>query len=230
MTYGEIKDVIREHFGRVGWPTFMLDQALAAARRDIEKQGNYYWMRSSGTFNTSASTATYAITSGTINKPNFKDLRALHIKESSSTFWTPVDIGNMPLEEAKLAFATDDEDMPTLGVVDNATLYLFPIPDDTYNCTIYHFEWTSNQSNLETDELSNRFPDALIYGALAWGCDQFTQAHGEADRWRALYALELQKIHKHDFEREQPTQVDLMPMRGPFTKRAQIFDNLSIWR
>ena len=37
MNYGEVKDVVREHFGRIGWPSPMLDIALGSARREIEK-------------------------------------------------------------------------------------------------------------------------------------------------------------------------------------------------
>jgi len=230
MTYGKIKDVVREHFGRVGWPTVMLDEALASARREIEKTGNYYWMRSSGTFNTTATTQTYSITSSPISKTNFKDLRALHVKESTDTIWQEVEVGVMTLEEAKLTYATDDTDMPVLGVVDNFTIYLFPIPDATYNMELFHWEWTSNQSNLETDELSSRFPDALIYGALCWGLDQFQHNPSEADRWRALFAQQLHLIHEHDFERERMDRVGLVPMRGPFSKRVQQIGNRQIWQ
>lgn len=222
MTFGEIKDAVREHFGRVGWPTVMLDQALASARRDIEKSGNYYWMRASGTFNTVASTQSYATASSPISKPNFKDLRALHLKESTSNVWTEIACGVMPLEEANLIYATDDEDFPQLAVLDNSTIYLFPTPDEIYNAKLYFWEWTSNGSNLESDELSNRFPEALIYGALVWGCDQYEKNHPEADRWRALFGAELRKIHTHDFEREQPTRVQLTPMRGPYGRRYQV--------
>ena len=31
MTYGEVKDVVREHFGRIGWPTAMLVHGLEGA-------------------------------------------------------------------------------------------------------------------------------------------------------------------------------------------------------
>ena len=229
MTYGEIKDIVREHFGRVGWPTAMLDQALASARREIETQGNYYWMRTSGTFNTTASTQSYAITSGTINKPNFKDLRALHIKESGETLWAEIEAGIMPLEDAMLDFATDETDMPSLGVVDNETLYLFPTPDDAYNMTMYFYQWTSNGSNLESDELSDRFPEAVIYGALVWGCDQFQKNPPEADRWRALLGLELRKIHTHDFERERINRVNIFPLRGPFAQRHRNNASRTTW-
>lgn len=230
MTYGAIKDTIREHFGRVGWPTFMLDAALASARRDIEKEGNYYWMRTSGTFNTVASTASYAITSGTINQANFKDLRSLHVKESTDTMWSEVEVGIISLEEAKMSFATDDTDMPVLAVVDNVTLYLFPTPDDAYNMDMYFWQWTSNGSNLESDELSSRFPEALIYGAMVWGCDQWEKNSEAADRWRALFMRELEKIHTHDFERERMNRVQIAPLRGPFTRRRVITDNTQIYR
>ena len=125
MTLGEIKDQVREHFGRIGWPTTNLDFAMSSARRDIEKFSNFYWMRDSTSFSTVASTQTYAIGSGlAINEANFKDARAFHIKESTDTVWTEVELGTVTLEEALLMFPTDETDLPLLAVLDNTTIYL----------------------------------------------------------------------------------------------------------
>jgi hypothetical protein len=232
MTYGEIKDVVREHFGRIGWPTTMLDVALLSARRDIEKTGNFYWMRDATTFNTVASTASYAIGSGSaINEANFKDARALHAKESSDTVWSEVSLGVVSQEEAALMFPTDEESFPLIAVLDNATITLYPTPDDVYNMKLWHWNWTAapTAGNTGTDELTNRFPEALIYGALVWGSDQFEKNHPEADRWRGLVAMEIQKIHKHNFEREQPDRLTIFPMAGPYENRRVTRLNRQIW-
>ncbi len=231
MTLGDIKDVVREHFGRTGWPTYMLDAALSSARRDIEKSGNFYWMRNSTTFNTVASTQTYAITSGSINKPNFKDLRALHVKESTDVVWTEMEVGTVTLEEASLMFATDETDLPLIAVVDNVTLYLFPTPDDAYNMKLWHWDWTSNPStgNTGSDELTSRFPEALIYGAMVWGCDQWEKNSEAADRWRALFSQELGKIHAHNLERERQDRVTFTPFTGPFENRKRTQINRQVW-
>src|SRR5689334_11747142 len=166
MTLGEVKDIVREHFGRTNWPTYMLDVALSSARRDVEKFENFYWMRSSVTFNTVASTQSYALISGSINKPNFKDLRALHVKQTGDTLYTGAAVGELTREAAFLIHPSDEENMPLAAVVDNTTLYLFPTPDQIYNMKLYHWEWTSNPSagNTGSDELTSRFPEALIYG------------------------------------------------------------------
>src|SRR5690349_13088559 len=204
MTLGEVKDIVREHFGRTNWPTYMLDVALGSARRDIEKFENFYWMRDFTTFDTVASTQSYAIGSAlAINEANFKDIRALHIKESSDTLWTEVEVGVMTLEEAFLIHPTDEEDLPLLAVLDNTTLYLFPTPDQVYNCKLWHWSWTSNPSagNTGSDELTSRFPEALIYGAIVWGYEQFDKNSADADRYRAMFGRELQKLHAHNIER-----------------------------
>ena len=227
MTYGEIKDVVREHCGRVGWPTFMLDQALDMARRNIENTGNLYWMRTSGTDTTVASTRNYTPVTD-FGLTNFKDVRTLHAKRSTETLWTEIPIGIISLEEAFLAFKTDEEDFPELAVLDNATITLFPIPDAAYDMKLYAWTYTSNQSNLESDELSSRFPDALIYGALVWMAEQYQKAFAEADRWRALHELEIKKIHQHNFEREQMDKMTIFPARGPYAQRRLRLDK-SIW-
>ncbi|MCI0565367.1 MAG: hypothetical protein MN733_43435 [Nitrososphaera sp.] len=221
MTYGVLKDIVREHFGRIGWPSAMLDQALAQARRDIEKNGNYYWMRDSATFNTTDGDNTEAITSGNINEAAFKDIIALGIKETTEFIYTPVDVGNISLEEAEMVFSvgdTTDEDMPRVAVIENVTLHLFPTPDDTYNMKMWFYAWTDNQSNLESDELSNRFPDALIYGALAVGAEMFEKNMQAGAQWRAMFRAELDKIHRHNFERELMDRSTLEPMVGMYKR------------
>ena len=223
MTYGEVKDVVREHYGRIGWPSAMLVHALEGARRDIEKYQNFYWMRDSATFNTVASTQSYIIGSGSaVNEANFKDIRALHVKESGDTIWTEVTVGDLTQEEAALIYPTDEEQMPLTAILDNSTLYLYPIPDAVYNMKLWFWQWTSNPTaNTSSDELTSRFPEALIYGALIWGAEQFDQNYQEADRWRALFAQELTKIHRHSLERERQDRVSLIPMTGPYSRRSK---------
>lgn len=223
MTYGQVKDVVREHFGRIGWSSDFLDLALAAARGDIEKSGNYYWMRDVTTFNTVAATQTYAIGSGlAINEANFKDIRALHAKETTSTLWEEVPVGIATLEETFLSWATDDDDFPQTAVLDNTTLYLFPTPDAIYNMKLWHYNWTTNPTvNTSSDELTSRFPEALIYGALVRGAEQYDSNFTDADRWRTLFAQELQRIKRHSLERERQDRVSMIPFTGPWAARRQ---------
>jgi hypothetical protein len=232
MTLGEIKDVVREHYGRIGWSTVMLDEALASARREVEKYSNVYWMRASATFNTVASTQDYTIGSGDDidDSGNFKDARAFHIKESADTVWTEVEIGNITQEEASLMFPTDETGMPLLAVLDDLTIYLYPKPDDAYNCKLWYWEWTSNPSaNTGSDELTKRFPEALIYGALIWGSEQYEKDYQLADRWRALFGQELSKIHRHSLERERQDRITFMPMTGPYAQRRRSEISRQVW-
>lgn len=231
MTYGEVKDVVREHFGRIGWPTAMLVHALEGARRDIEKHSNFYWMRDTATFDTVDGTQSYAIGSGSaINEANFKDLRALHVKEDGDVMWTELQVGTITQEEAALSFPTDEENMPLVAVLDNSTVYLYPTPDAVYNMKLWFWQWTSNPTaNTSSDELTQRFPEALIYGALIWGAEQYEKNYQEADRWRALFAQEIQKIHRHSLERERMDRVTITPMTGPYERRRRVQLDRQVW-
>ena len=231
MTYGEVKDVVREHFGRIGWPTAMLVHGLEGARRDIEKTSNFYWMRDSTTFSTVAATQSYIIGSAAaINEANFKDLRAVHVKETGDTLWTELQVGTITQEEAALTFPSDETSLPLLAVLDNSTLYLYPTPDAVYDAKVWHWNWTANPTvNTASDELTTRFPEALIYGALVWGCEQYEKSNPEADRWRALFAQEIQKIHRHNLERERMDRVSITPMTGPYAKRRRVQLDRQVW-
>lgn len=231
MTYGQVKDVVREHFGRFGWTTTMLNFALESARRDIEKHSNFYWMRDTATFNTVNGTQSYAIGTGlAINEADFKDLRALHVKESTDTVWTELQVGTITQEEAALGWPTDEKNMPLVAVLDNATVYLYPTPDAAYNMKLWFWQWTANPTaNTSSDELTNRFPEALIYGALVWGVEQYEKNHPDADRWRALFGQELQKIHRHSLERERMDRVTVIPMTGPYERRRRVQLDRQVW-
>ena len=238
MVYGDVKDAVREHFGRIGWPTPMLDQALASARREIEKNSNggYYWMRSTKTFDSIASQQDYSIilgTSGGLALTSFKDVRALRVKESSDTVWTDVSVGEVTQEEAETMFATDETGMPLIAIIDNTTLKLFPTPDAIYNFKMFHYEWTANPTTntgtTGTDELTARFPEALIFGALVWGCEQYEKAYPDADRWAAKFREQIAQIHRHSIERERQDRVSFVPMTGPYDFRRRTRLGRQIW-
>lgn len=231
MTFGEIKDTVREHYGRTGWPTHMLDEALKSARREIEKSGNFYWMRDTNSFDLADGTATYVIGSAAaVDEANFKDARALHVKESGDTVWSEVNLGTHTQEEASLMFPTDEENMPMLAVLDNSTLIMYPTPDKTYNAKLFFWQWTSNPAaTTGTDELTNRFPEALIYGALVWGAEQFEKNYPDADRWRLLFSQEVAKIHRHAIERERMDRVSMVPFTGPYANRRNVELGRQAW-
>lgn len=238
MLFGEIKDTVREHFGRTGWPTAMLDIALGAARRDIEKNSNggYYWMRATKTFSSVVDQQNYSIplsSSGGLFLPNFKDVRALRVKETTDNIWTDLSVGEVTQEEADVMFATDDTDIPTLAVIDNVTIKLFPTPDDVYDFKMFHYEWTTNPTTntgtTGTDELTARFPEALIYGALVWGAEMFEKSYPDADRWHAKFKAEMVQIHRHSIERERQDRVSLVPMSGPFDNRRRTELGRQVW-
>ena len=173
MLYYEVKDMVREHFGRLGLPTSILDIALAESRKMIEREGNFWWMRGIANFNLVASTTTYAIGSGlAIDIAKFKDARALQQKTSTATRWEPVELGVIDQEDLNLMYDNDDTGEPEYAIIDNTTLYVYPpLPDAAYNMRLYYYKWTDNPgaNTSTTDELCLYYGSALVYGALIWG-------------------------------------------------------------
>jgi len=238
MNLGEVKDVVREHFGRVGWSTTMLDLALGSARREIEKhaEGGYYWMRATKSFSTVAAQQDYSITtsaSGGLDLADFKDARALKVKTTTDTVWSDVSVGEVTQEEAESMFATDETTMPLVAVIDNVTLKLFPVPDVVYDMKLWHWEWTDNPTTntgaTGTDELTERFPEALIFGALVWGSEQFEHNSQDADRWAQKFHEQRALIHRHSLERERQDRLIFTPMSGPYDGRRRTSLGRQVW-
>ena len=240
MKLYQVKDIVREHLGRLGIPTKILVLALDGGRREVEKAGNWWWARATKTFNTTASTASYPITTSggvALNLPDFKDIRALKVKASTDTRWEPVEIGQTTLEDAEETYATDEEGTPEVGVIDNVTLVLFPTPDQAFNVKMWHWEWTANPTlNTETDDLIDRFPEALIYGSLIWAYEIYLKDMQGAAYWRALLGGnpfgsggELVKIRRYNLKREWQDRIDLVPMQGPFARTRMRLSNRKIF-
>ena len=214
MLLFEAKDIVREHLGRTGFPTFLLDQALAQGRMTVEQQGNWYWMRDETFWKTVIDQQYYPIFAGdgpppltkvlafpagvttipsvlaiqSIPIPEFKDVRSCFVKKLTDNQWSPVTTGGVTKEEAELHYSIDDSGEPELIVLDNFNLVIFPPkPDQEYVIKLLHYRWTTNPiGNLMTDELLTNFPYAIIYGALAWAYEiQLKDSQG-ALYWKTL--------------------------------------------
>lgn len=244
MTYGEAKDIVREHFGRLGFTTPMVIQALAGGRRAIEQHANFWWMRADPkTFNLTINQNEYLIkvsTSNGLNVPLFKDIAALYWKVSTDTQWEIVDIGKKTKHELDLEYATDEEGTPEQATIDNVTLAIYPPePQVAYNMKMYYWNWTANpQLNSSTDDILSFFPDALIYAANAWGYEMQLKDFQGASYWKQLLGGQpfgrggqLATLKRENLKRGWKDMINLDPHTGP-NKRGlrRKLDNVQIYR
>lgn len=239
MTLGEVKDVVREHFGRMGVPTHMLDIALTEARKRVEKEGNFWWMRSSTTFNLAADTQTYIIGSGAaINIANFKDARALHYKRSTDVRWEPVELGTVDQEELAVMYDTDDTGAPEFAIIDNVTLNVYPPdPDQAYNMKLFHYNWTANPTlNSDTDDLFKNFGSALVFGAVEWGYAIYLKDLQGAAYWKNELGGtpfgrggEIARIKRQNLKRDWKDKIMFTPRVGPGRTSKRSLNNVQLY-
>lgn len=197
MELGKIKDVVRDIVGRDVMQTHIMDFALDTARRELEKLGNFYWMRSSKTWAVVASQQSYSITTATdngLNLPNFKTIHALFSSTATASQWTEVLPGDVEALEGDYLVTAAGQ--PANYVVDNTTLILYPpAPALAYSMKLWHYEWTSNPTvNTDTDELTDRWPEALIYAGCVWGLIAVRKDETTAQYYDALLRQEVRKI------------------------------------
>ena len=201
-------------------PSHVMDFILASGRRDIEKIHNFYWMRATKSFNLVIDQASYSITtspSGGLNLPNFKDIRVLFEKDPAFSRWTEVEIKDF--NQAEPLYPTDDTDEPEAAVIDNNTLFVFPPkPDKAYNMRLYHWEWTTNPAaNTGTDDITDRWPELLIYSATAAGLQYLTHNQEISVPWQQLAQQELVRVKRYSDDRISAERIDLTPKPGPWT-------------
>lgn len=211
MVFGEVKDIVRQNLGVDDLPNDVLDFILDSGRRDIEKRGNWYYMVSSADFNLTSTDQTYTLTASPISATNFKDIRILLEKESTATMWNEVYMQNEQYVDQ--VYGTEDDGEPLDAVLVNTVLTIYPIPDAAYNMRMYFWQWTSNpDNNLTSDELTNRWPELLIYSATAFG----SRYLGKDDqKWQALFEKEILMFINYDNERKYAERLSMEPRTGP---------------
>jgi len=241
MTTGQIKDYIREHFGRVGISTFIVDLALEASRLQIEQQGNFWWMASASpaTWNLTVDDGDYVIAAsgGDITIVKFKDIRALHYKLSTDTQWIEVEVGPASKNELDLEYADGTDGPPECATLEDATLFIYPQdPQFAYNMRLYFWRYTTMGANTAEDTLTKEFPMALIYGALQHGYELELKDLQGAQYWRKLLGGEpfgsggeIVKIRRENLKRSWHDKIDLVPHPGP-GRRYRRLDNLKLYR
>jgi hypothetical protein len=127
----------------------------------------------------------------------------------------------------------DETGDPELAIVEGDNLILYPIPDDEYDVRIYYWEYTSNTTNLESDELTAHFPMALVYSAYKWIHEVYLKDPQGATYWRSLLegkGGELFKMRRENFKRGWKDKVNLEPHMGPGQRGRRRLDRMQIYR
>lgn len=239
MLLAECKDVVREHFGRLGFPSFFVELGLTEGRKLIEKEGNFWWMRSISNFNLQVNVAEYSIEAGgDVDVDNFKDARALQQKLPTDNNWDTVDLGVTDEEQLNIMYDEDDIGEPEEAIIDNTTLKVYPPnPDYAYDMRMYLFQWTDNPVlNTETDDLLKNFGMAVCYGALIWGFEMQLKDIQGASYWRQLLGGtpwgrggEIARIRRENMKREWKDRMTFVPHMGSGRPSRRSMSNMQIY-
>lgn len=236
MLYHEVKDIIREYAGKTGLPTTMLDLCLENARLDIEKFQNFWWMQDDLDWIAVIDQSSYPLTVDTDNGleiTNFKDVRALKYKRTADVDWQPVIVGATTKEDLDGMYDEDEEGDPEQACIEGDNLILYPIPDEEFDMRIYYWQYTTNPSNLESDELTAHFPMALVYSAYKWIHEVYLKDPQGATYWRGLLEArggEYFKMRRENFKRGWKDKVNLEPRKGPGRQHWRRMDRMQIYR
>lgn len=250
MEYYKVRDVVREHIGGAdAISEASLTWAIERGLREIEKQGNFYWMEAVKSFSLVIDQGDYSIytsTSGGLNIPNYKDARILFVSDQTLTNpdWCEV-YGPENIEEVKLEFADTDDGEPVVWTVKegntDVTMQIWPPnPDKTYTCELHYYQWTTLPTDISTDdhEVLMRWPEALIYLAVEQGLILKTKDLSAGQFWHNLFDdaknprtnSELNKIKRFHQDRQHSSRTELHPKTGGLlSRRSRWRRNREVW-
>lgn len=203
-TVSELQDLLRLKLGDPGIEPFLLNFFMDEGRRLIEQEANVYWMVGIKTGSLTASTQSYSLTSSSgtgFALTNYKSHRNLWVRETAGTEWFECPIGSWSaaMEEYPISGAND---RPRIAVVENATLYLFPTPDDAYPYTFNHWLWTSNSSTItDTDESLTRWPMLLLWASCIAARRFYEHSPAAGQEYMDVFVDEMKKVKKFTNER-----------------------------
>ncbi len=256
MNLYEVRDIVRENVGRDKISEHLLKFSLDEGLRNVEKTGNYWWMRATKTWNCIINQQAYDMTDATnggLNIPNFKDFRILLTQDQtlSNPDWDEV-FGPIDIEECGLEFADTDTGMPVIYCLDESTttgtneastsklLVWPPNPDKIYNMRLHYYQWTSLPTDitLDTHDILRRFPEALIYAATEVGVVAAMKDPQMGIYWHSKFDNpqsktdpgELIKIKRYNRDRTLDSRSELRPMTGGLmSRRSRWRRNREIW-
>jgi len=197
MTISEAMDVVRALCGKPDVDPILVRFAMDEGRREIERRGNYYWMSVGVDLAVFEDQYIYPITTAVdagFNLPDYKLSRYAFIKRSDSSGipWSMLPIGSHASMVDIHNF--DAEGQPDAASVDNATMYLSPIPNTLYDVALFYFAWTTNDDDITaTDELFTQWPMLIISSALAVLIPMLTKNKEDAAFWMSTRDDEIKK-------------------------------------
>lgn len=198
LNVGQFKDLLQELLGTVELSLEMTNFLLNSGRREVEKRVNAYWMTQTTNFQLTPGVNEYTITSGTpINRPNFKEIFFLSYREFGTSKWN-----HLPHRAYQLLnnqYDPADAGPPKEAAIDNITLFIFPNPDKDYQIRMHAFEWQDNPADNVSagDDLMDRFPEALLYGATMVGTQLLTKDQTLAKPWSDLLQTQIPAIQAY---------------------------------
>jgi hypothetical protein len=211
MNIAQIRDIVRENVGRDKISEHVLSWSLDQGLREIEKCGNFYWMRAVKTWSCVVNQQSYSVTTSTsngLNIPNFKSPRILLTSDQtlSNPDWDEV-FGPIDMEDVGLQFADTDDGQPVAWGFEESTitatqedpntaatsphLLLYPPnPDKTYSMRLHYFQWTSLPASTisSAHEVVLRWPEALIYMATEQALISITKDPQYATVWHQKFS------------------------------------------
>ena len=196
MTVSEAMDIVRALCGKPDVDPTLLRFAMDEGRREIERQGNFYWMAVKSENYLFNAENEYSITTAAgagFDLTDYKLHRYIFIRENASdTTWVLLPVGSHA--SAIDIAATDAEDQPEAAAVDNETLFVYPTPDTQYNIMFFYWGWTTNKADITgTDELFTRWPMLIISAALAQLIPLLTKSKEDAQFWLGYRDDEIKK-------------------------------------
>ncbi len=198
---GQFKDLLQETLGNVELSLEMTNFLLDSGRREVEKRVNGYWMTQTTDFLLTAGLSEYLITSGTINRANFKEVFFLAFREQGNSKWIP--LPHRAYEVLNSKYNSSEAGPLKEAAIDNITMFFFPQPDKPYQVRMHAFEWQDNPTdNVGTsDELMDRYPEAMLYAATAVGTQLLTKNSSLAKPWFDLLGTQIPAIQAYSDSR-----------------------------
>jgi hypothetical protein len=196
MLLSEMQDMVRRKLGIPDMDPFELQTILAWARYELESRGNFYFGVGLKDHTLTSSNQSYSLTSGTgtgMGITNYKEHRALFIRDVSGATWLPVPIGSWDMALPEYSHTVTGK--PEVAVVENETIYFFPTPSAAYPVRLLHFTWTTNPADVTTtDELLTRWSQALFYAAMMVGKNYLTQNPQAGAVWEDMLASQVKVL------------------------------------
>ena len=201
LKLGQLKDLLEELLCNTNLSLEMMNFLLASGRREVENRVNAYWMSVTTDFALTSGIPSYSLIAGAIARTAFKDIMFLSYRLLGETKWN--DVPHRAYQVLNNKYSLAEAGPPKEAAVDNVALFIFPTPDKAYQMRLHAFEWQDNPTDNvgSSDDLMDRFPEALLYAAVGVGTRLMTKEETLAKPWMDLLDKEIPKIQAYSNSR-----------------------------